>query len=224
MSKDKNTLVIAIDGPAGAGKSTVSKALAKDLGFRYLDTGAMYRCIALKAVRAGISVDDASALAELMEATQIDFGHGDPQPVCLDGENVTSLIRTTEMSEAASTISAHSAVRGALVPRQQQLILGGEVVLEGRDATTKIAPNAEVKIYLTASLEERAKRRQAEYAGKGIVVDFETVRKEIEDRDHRDITRQDSPLRVAADAIIVESGGLPVEDVIAKIRAIVETR
>lgn len=221
MSKDFSKIVVAIDGPAGAGKSTVSKALAKDLDLSYLDTGAMYRCLALKAQRVELSRQDEFGVARLMDSTTITFGHGDPQPVFLDGEDVTPLIRTPEISEFASAISAHSEVRRALVIRQQRLVADGGVILEGRDATTVIAPNADLKIYLTASLEERAKRRRLEFEQKGEHDDFETVRQQIENRDHRDITRQDSPLRVADDAVIIESGGVPVAEVIAKIKALI---
>jgi cytidylate kinase len=181
----------------------------------------MYRCLALKANRAELSSQDEGGIAELMKSTLITFGHGDPQPVYLDSEDVTTLIRTPEISEFASTISAHSAVRRALVARQQDLVAGGGVILEGRDATTVIAPNADLKVYLTASLEERARRRRLEFAQKGEQGDFETVRQQIENRDHRDITRNDSPLRVADDAMIVESGGVPVDEVIAKIKALI---
>lgn len=223
MSSSNTKFVIAIDGPAGAGKSTVSKALAKDLGLSYLDTGAMYRCLALKAHRLGIPRQAESDVAALMKSTAIEFGHGDPQPVFLDGEDVTGLIRTPEISEFASTISAHSAVRRALVSRQKELVAGGGVILEGRDATTVIAPEADLKIYLTASLEERAKRRRLEFEQKGESEEFEKVRKEIENRDHRDITRDDSPLKVADDAVIVESAGIPVADVVAKIKSLIQS-
>lgn len=216
--------MIAIDGPAGAGKSTVSKALARELGLSYLDTGAMYRSLALKASRLGLDKADEDGIANLMAHTAIEFGVGDPQPVFLDRDEVTSLIRTPEISEFASAISAHSAVRRALVARQKELVANGGVILEGRDATTVIAPDADIKVYLTASLEERAKRRRLEFEQKGESGDFETVRQEIENRDHRDITRSDSPLRVASDAVIVESGGVPVGAVVARIKALIEVR
>ncbi len=218
---DVRKIVIAIDGPAGAGKSTVSKALAQDLGLRYLDTGAMYRCLALKSQRLGIDRTDEARLEALMEDTAIEFGPGDPQPVLLDGEDVTTAIRTAEISEIASAISAHPAVRRALVARQQQLVAGGGVILEGRDATTVIAPGADLKIFLTASLEERARRRRLDFEAEGETADFEKVRREIQVRDHRDITRDDSPLSVAPDAVIIESGGVPVADVVAKIKALI---
>ena len=182
----------------------------------------MYRCLALKAKRLNLSKEDEAAVSALMESTEITFGHGDPQPVFLDSEEVTSLIRTAEISEFASSISAHSGVRKALVGRQQELVASGGVVLEGRDATTVIAPNAKVKVFLTASLEERAKRRRLEFEQKGENGDFEKVRQEIENRDHRDITRNDSPLRVAPDAVIIESAGVPVAEVVSKIKSLLD--
>lgn len=217
-----SSLVIAIDGPAGAGKSTVAKILARDLGLTYLDTGAMYRALALKAQRAGFSPDRAAEIANLCSACEIAFGVGEPQPVLLDGEDVTQAIRSPEISELASAISVHSAVRRVLVERQQELIAQGGVVLEGRDATTVIAPHAQVKVYLTASLEERAKRRTRELETRGMASAYEQVRKEVESRDHRDITRDDSPLTVAPDAHLVESAGLTPQEVADRIKALAE--
>lgn len=215
-------LVIAIDGPAGAGKSTVAKILARDLDLTYLDTGAMYRALALKAKRSGLGPDDGGAVAEMGRRTEIAFEHGDPQRVLLDGEDVTSLIRTPEISELASALSVFPPVRRVLVERQKALIEQGRVVLEGRDATTVVAPHAQVKVYLTASLEERAKRRHQELQTKGHESAYEQVRKEVESRDHRDITRDDSPLTVAPGATLVESAGLTPEQVAERIKQLVD--
>lgn len=217
MTNSQPTFVIAIDGPAGAGKSTTAKALARTLGIRYLDTGAMYRCLALKSSRHGIGPEDSVGAAALMVGIQIEFGTGDPQPVFLDGEEVTTLIRSLEIGELASALSIHGSVRKQMVLLQQSLVHKGGVVLEGRDATTVIAPNADLKIYLTASLEERSRRRHVELATKGENSSFEQVRSQIETRDHRDITREESPLSVAYDAHIVESGCRAVEDVVLQI-------
>ena len=214
-------LVIAIDGPAGAGKSTVAKMLARQLDLTYLDTGAMYRCIALKAHREGLTAHDGGAAAEIGRRTQITFGHGDPQPVYLDGEDVTKEIRTQEISDLASALSVFPPVRRVLVERQKAMIDQGGVVLEGRDATTVIAPHAQVKVFLTASLEERAKRRLLELEGKGMDSTFDRVRHEVESRDHRDMTRDDSPLVVADDAHVIESASKSPAEVCAEIVSLV---
>lgn len=202
---DTSKVVIAIDGPAGAGKSTVSKILAKSLGIRYLDTGAMYRALAWKALKKGLTTNQGAEAANLLDSTEIDFGLGDPQPVLVDGVDVTSEIRTPEIGEAASAISQHTPVRQRMVERQKRLVSVGGVILEGRDVTTVVAPDATLKIYLTASLEERAKRRLSEFEAKGMESSFIDVRSQILHRDHRDISREDSPLTVAPDACVVES-------------------
>jgi len=214
---DTSHLVIAIDGPAGAGKSTVSKILSQKLGIRYLDTGAMYRAIGLRALREGVSTSDEASLVALVESSEISFGEGDPQTVFINDEDVTNLIRTPEVAQAASELSTNGQVRVAMVKRQQAMVAKGGVVLEGRDATTTIAPNATLKVYLTASLEERAKRRHLESTSKGMALDYISVRRDIEERDHRDITREESPLTVAEDAHLVESAGLDPQGVAEKI-------
>lgn len=212
-------LVIAIDGPAGAGKSTVAKALAKELGLKYLDTGAMYRAVALAASRAGLSAQDGDQAAEVAGRIQISFGEGDPPPILLDGEDVSGQIRTPEIAELASALSTHSGVRKELVKRQQALVAEGGFTLEGRDVTTVVAPNAQVKVYLTASLEERAKRRHVEMQEKGMSTpEYDDLRKQMQTRDHRDITRDDSPLSVAPGATIIESGGMTIDEVVQKIK------
>jgi cytidylate kinase len=215
--------VIAIDGPAGAGKSTVAKRLAKELGLSYLDTGAMYRCLALAATRSGIDKTDEEAATKLLSSIEISFGSGEPQPVSLDGEDVTHAIRTSEIGELASVLSQYTAVRREMVARQQAIVGKGGVVLEGRDATTVIAPSADVKVYLTASLEERARRRHNDFANAGAKADFHEVRCQIENRDHRDITRNDSPLTVAPGAVVIDSANLSIEAVVEKIKALLNS-
>jgi cytidylate kinase len=206
-------LVIAIDGPAGAGKSTIAKMLSKKLGLSFLDTGAMYRCLALKSQRLGVSADDADALAHLAVGIDIRFGVGEPQPVYLDGEDVTQAIRTLELGDLASKVSQYSPVRKEMVRLQQEYVKAGGLVLEGRDATTVIAPEAQVKVYLTASLEERAKRRHKELVEKGVVDSYDEVRRQVLHRDHRDINRDDSPLTVAEGASVIESAKMTLDEV-----------
>jgi cytidylate kinase len=194
-------MLIAIDGPAGAGKSTVARAVAKALGFTYLDTGAMYRAVALADLRGAA---DPAACA-------IGFDGG----VILDGEDVTAQIRTPQVSARASELAARPEVRAALVARQRELIDGGDYVAEGRDIGTVVAPDAELKVFLTASPGERARRRAAETGG-----DVETVLAEQATRDDRDRTREHSPLTAAADAVEVDTTGLGIDEVVARIVAL----
>lgn len=210
-------LVIAIDGPAGAGKSTVSKLIANRLNLRYLDTGAMYRCVALRAQHEGVSADDGMGIAAVAAKCDIRFEAGSPQRVLLNGEDVTEAIRTLEIGELASALSIHSEVRRILVSQQQAFIAEGGYVLEGRDATTVIAPNADVKVFLTASLDERARRRALELESKGQVSDHEQVKEAVAARDHRDTTRADSPLQKSPDAVLIDSFGLTPDQVVDEI-------
>lgn len=199
--------VIAIDGPAGSGKSTLAKRVAKALGFVYLDTGAMYRALALKAHRHQIDPDDEQALSELAQSTRIEFvREGDEQKVLLDGEDVSQAIRLPHISDWASRVSVHSAVRRAMVQMQKALAqqVNG-LVAEGRDTTTVVFPDALLKIYLTASPEERARRRWEQLQEQGVDQPYEAVLAEIIERDRRDTTRADSPLRQAEDAVVVQN-------------------
>ena len=212
-------LVIAIDGPVGAGKSTVAKLVARKLGYLYVDTGAMYRAVALKALRLGMDINDPIVMAMLAEATDIQLqqqGDGSVR-VFLDGEDVTEAIRTPEVSEASSIVSAHEGVRKVLAERQKAMAELGGVVMEGRDIQTVIAPDAEVKIFLTASLEERAKRKWLELQQKGISVSYEEVLQEVKERDERDKTRAIAPLRKAPDAVEIDTTGITPEEVAEKI-------
>lgn len=210
--------VIAIDGPAGAGKSTVAKILAAKLSLSLLDTGAMYRCIAIAACEKGMdeSAGD-EALATLTRTCRIRFEPGQPQSVFLNDVDVTTSIRTLEIGQLASAISVHPSVRRVLVSQQQAIVRQGRWVLEGRDITTVVAPHAQVKVFLTASIEERARRRWLEAKERGQLDSLQSVVKDVVIRDHRDYTRDDSPLTLAEDAIIIESFGLTPEQVAEKI-------
>ena len=198
-------MVIAIDGPAGAGKSTVARAVAAALGFTYLDTGAMYRCVALASLRSS------TPAAELAPELKISLG----ERVLLDGEDVSDAIRTPEVSERASEVAAEPAVRRAMVERQRQLIASGGWVAEGRDIGTVVAPDAELKVFLTADPAERAARRAAQLG-----IDPETVLAEQTIRDERDRTRADSPLRPADGAIELDTTGLTLDEVVRRIVAL----
>jgi len=211
----KERLNIAIDGPAGAGKSTVAKLLASRLGIRYLDTGAMYRAIGLSAVRNHVDVYDFSAVSDLIKKVdvQVKYENG-AQAVYLDGENVNGLIRTEEVSMAASAVSAVPEVRIKLVELQREVARGQSVVLDGRDIGTYVLPDAEFKFFLTATAEERARRRTLELQGRGLPADYETVLKQIIERDHADSTRAFAPLKQAEDALLVDSTGLEIDEVL----------
>lgn len=215
-------LVIAIDGPSGAGKSTVGRALAEQLAYTYLDTGAMYRAVAVLALEQRIPLDDETALTDAAASALISFdGHG---RVFLGGRDVTDAIRTREATQAASTVAKAGGVRRELVRRQQELGREGGVVLDGRDIGSVVFPDAEVKFYLDAAPEKRAGRRFDELTAKGQEASFDAILQDIRARDHQDMTRQDSPLVRCADAIYVDTTELDSADVIDNLDAQVRGR
>lgn len=216
---------IAIDGPAGAGKSTAAKAVAEQLGFLYIDTGAMYRAIALLAIRQGIAFDDTSRLTALAETAEIHlYAAPGSCGVVLNGEDVSQEIRKPEVGNAASPVSAVLGVRHALVRKQQQLASTQPVVMDGRDVGTVVLPAAQLKIFLSSSPHIRAQRRAQELAERGFCVDAATIEKEMIERDQRDSTRAHSPLRQAPDAVVIDNSFLEASDVQARILALVKER
>ena len=217
-------MIIAFDGPSGAGKSTVAKAVARNLDFSCLDTGAMYRAIAWRAVTDGIALDDEAALGELARTHQITFEHeaGDPIPkrVLLDGVDITQAIRTAEIDKAVSPVSATPSVREALTDQQRRIGRSGDYVIEGRDIGSVVFPDAELKVFLTASSEERAHRRVRQNVDRGVgSIDFDEVLKDIIRRDEADSKRSTSPLVIPDDAIVIDSTNHYIEDIIARICA-----
>lgn len=218
-------VVVTIDGPAGAGKSTVARRLARALDYRLLDTGAIYRAVALAAERGGVAWTDGPGVAQVARDLDIEFAfEGDVNHVTVAGEDVTAAIRTPEMSRGASTVSAHPEVRAALLDLQRRLGAGGGVVVEGRDTGTVVFPGAEAKFFLTASDEERAQRRQAELAAAGVEADFATTLRDMRERDQRDASRDVAPMRAADDAELVDTSGVGLDDVIARLQAAVARR
>jgi CMP/dCMP kinase len=207
-------LIIAIDGPVGSGKSTLARRVAALLGYVYVDTGAMYRAIALKALRNGVPLDAAEALAALAGKTRVDLrAHDGAQQVLLDGEDVTAAIRTPEVAQAASKVALVPGVRQVLVAEQRRAGQQGGVVMEGRDIGSVVFPDAELKIFLTASPEVRAERRWREHQQKGEAIDMARTLKEIHERDRRDLQRATSPLVRAKDAVVVDSTAMEPEEV-----------
>lgn len=218
-------LIIAIDGPSGAGKSTLAKRLAKELNFIYLDTGAMYRALALKVLREGVDLADDARLAELIRGTEIDLAEKEGWlVVLLDGRDVAGEIRTPEVSQMASKVSALRIVRERMLELQRAMGRRGSVVAEGRDIGTVIFPQAEVKIFLDASVRERARRRCDEIKAAGRAVDLAETLREIEERDRRDSERDIAPLRKADDALMIDSSSLGADAVAARVLAEIQKK
>ena len=214
---------VAIDGPAGAGKSTIAKIVAKEKQFIYVDTGAMYRAMAIHFIKKGIAateMDKISAAVNDADVT-IEYINGEQQ-VLLNGENVTPFLRTEEVGNMASASSVNGDVRKKLVELQQKLAETANVVMDGRDIGTCVLPNAQVKVYLTASVDVRAERRYKELIEKGLEADLEKIKKDIEERDYRDMNRDISPLRQAEDAVLVDSSNLNIEESAAAILALID--
>lgn len=218
--------VIAVDGPAGTGKSSVSRGLARALGARYLDTGAMYRIVTLAVLRAGIDPSDGDAVAAAVDEVELAVGYDpDEDRSLLAGEDVSAEIRGDAVTRAVSAVSAVPAVRARLVDLQRRLADGsGSVVVEGRDIGTVVLPDADVKIFLTASAEERARRRNVQNVANGLPDDYDSVLADVRRRDHLDSTRAVSPLRAADDAVVVDTSDMTETDVVAHLQDLVHQR
>ena len=214
---------IAIDGPAGAGKSTIAKKLAADLGYVYVDTGAMYRAMAYYFLQNGIDAKDEKAIADACPKVDVTIQYVDgAQQVILNGENVNGVIRKEEVGNMASATSVYPVVRTKLVDLQRQLAARENVIMDGRDIGTVVLPNANVKIFLTASSKVRAQRRFDELTAKGVACNIDEIEKDIIDRDYRDMHRETSPLKQADDAVLLDSSNLDIDGVVAAMKKIIE--
>lgn len=211
----KTNISVAIDGPASSGKSTAAKSIAKRMGLVYIDTGAMYRSLTLKAIERKIPVSNEDALVSLLDQTTIEFDKLDEkQIVLLDSKDVTKAIRTANVDNRVSELSSHPKIREEMVKRQQEMADSHGVIMDGRDIGTVVLPNASIKIYLNASVEERAKRRFKENEARNIETDYDQLIEDIKTRDYQDSTRQHSPLLVANDAQVIDTTNLTIEEVI----------
>jgi CMP/dCMP kinase len=221
----KKKPVVAIDGPAGSGKSTVAKQLAKRLQFTHIDTGALYRGVALLAIEKGVALGEEGPVVEAARGVRFEFKQmPEGNLLHLDGRNVGSLIRTEQVSAGSSKVSAYPGVRALLLDLQRDLGAGGGVVLEGRDIGTVVFPNAEVKVFLTASIDARAERRAKELREKGEPVDLDQVKKEMVIRDKQDSERAIAPLKQAPDAVLVDTSGLAIDSVLDRLESIVRSK
>jgi cytidylate kinase len=221
----KGKISIAIDGPAAAGKSTAAKIVAEKLSYIYIDTGAMYRAITYKALQQQADLENEAQLAEILACTQIDLVPGqDGQEIYLDGKNVTKEIRQTEVTNVVSIVSKHRLIREEMLKRQQSFASSGGIVMDGRDIGTHVLPKAEVKVFLLASVEERALRRHAENIEKGIPSDLEKLKEEIAFRDKLDSEREFAPLKKADDAVEIETTSLTIEQVVEEIMELARER
>jgi cytidylate kinase len=220
------TYSIAIDGPAGAGKSTIAKNLAKELGYHYVDTGAIYRTVAYFLDLWGVSPKDVDGVTRYIDELTIgiEYDEAGKQHMIMNGMDVTEDIRSQDISQKASLVSAHGVVRDMLLDMQRDVAKKHNVIMDGRDIGTVVLPKATVKIFLTASAEVRAERRTAELQGKGQKADYATILKEIQQRDHQDSTRAIAPLKQAHDAILVDTSHMDVEEVMAQIKRIVREK
>ena len=213
---------IALDGPSAAGKSSIAKLLAKKLNYVHLDTGAMYRCVAYKAIMEGVAFDDEDKLCDLIRNTEIEMKSDGT--VILDGKVITNEIRTNEVSMAASAVSAHKQVRALLVAQQQKIARNKGYIMDGRDIGTVVLPDAELKVFMTASPLARAKRRHLENLSKGFESNLEQIVEEMKQRDWQDTHREHSPLKKAEDAVVLDTSDLTIEQSVAAIKEIVEKR
>lgn len=218
-------MIIAIDGPAGTGKGTVAKLISQRLNFTYIDTGAMYRCVTLKMIRDNIDLNDLDRINKILDEIEITFKNIDSmQKVYLNGEDVSELIRKPNVNELVSKVSAIKEIRIKLVEMQRKLGKAENVIMEGRDITTVVFPNAELKIYLDANVEERAKRRHKELIERGNNVTYEETLESIMKRDKNDMEKEMGALKIAEDAIVIDSTNLTIEEVYEKIKKLIENK
>ena len=216
---------IAIDGPAGAGKSTIARRTAQELSFIYVDTGALYRALAVFLVDEGVSPEDTEKVKEAVKSVKVSIAYENgEQQVLVNGKNVTDRLRAESVSNMASTISAIPAVRAALLDLQRDLAKAHDVLMDGRDIGTNVLPDAELKIYLTASVETRAERRYRDLQEKGVEKPLSEIKKEIEERDHRDMTRAIAPLKQAEDAVYLDTSHMNIDEVVEAIRKLYRER